>query len=57
MDWAYSGVWAKRVVFLERSAVVYGGRIAVATGIAVWTGRVMVWVGLWPCEILCSVLD
>jgi hypothetical protein len=37
-------VWTKRVVFLERSTVVYGGRIDVgAAGIAVWTGRIAVW--------------
>jgi hypothetical protein len=35
--------------------VVVGGRIAVAAGIAVWTGRVMVCVGLWPCELMCRV--
>lgn len=37
--------------------MVCGGRIAVAAGIVVWTGRVMVWAGLWPCEIMFRVLD
>jgi len=58
MDWTYSGVWNKRVVLLERRTVVYGGRIeVVAAGIVIWTGRVMVWDGLWLCEIMCRVLD
>jgi len=44
--------------------VVYGGRIPVAAGIAIWTGRIAMWTGrvmvragLWPCEIMCRVLD
>jgi hypothetical protein len=58
MDGTYKGVGTKRVVLLERRTVVCGGHIEVeAAGIAVWTGRVMVWVGLWPCEIMFRVLD
>jgi hypothetical protein len=58
MNWTYSGVRTKRVVFLERRTVVYGGRIEVgAAGIAVWTGRITVWDGPWPREIIFRVLD
>jgi hypothetical protein len=32
-------MWTKRVLFQERHTVVYGGRIEVAAGIEVWTGR------------------